>query len=79
MKEFADDNFKFDENGKQPTGRKHCGKRRNCWLRAISPFPTVLYKDLHRRHVKPGLVCGRVKSILSNTRLDHKVELFFDK
>ena len=22
-------------------GRKHCGKRRNCSLRAISPFPTV--------------------------------------
>ena len=24
------------------TGRKHCGKRRNCSLQAISPFPTVL-------------------------------------
>ena len=23
------------------TGEKHCGKRRNCSLRAISPFPTV--------------------------------------
>ena len=23
------------------SGRKHCGKRRNCSLRAISPFPTV--------------------------------------
>ena len=23
------------------TGRKHCGKRRNCSLQAISPFPTV--------------------------------------
>ena len=21
--------------------RKHCGKRRNCWLRAISPFPIL--------------------------------------
>ena len=28
------------------TGRKHCGKRRNCSLRAISPFPTVFSKDL---------------------------------
>jgi hypothetical protein len=29
LKEFADDNFKFDENGKKAiqTGRKHCGKR----------------------------------------------------
>ena len=24
--------------------RKHCGKRRNCFLRAISPFPTVFQK-----------------------------------
>ena len=23
------------------TGRKHCGKRRNCLFQAISPFPTV--------------------------------------
>ena len=32
------------------TGRKHCGKRRNCSLRAISPFPTVFSKDLYCRH-----------------------------
>ena len=25
-------------------GRKHCGKRRNCWLWAISPFPIVFSK-----------------------------------
>ena len=30
-------------------GRKHCGKRRNCSLRAISPFPTVFSKDLKTR------------------------------
>ena len=30
----------FDAPGKQAFG-KHCGKRRNCSLRAISPFPTV--------------------------------------
>ena len=34
------------------TGRKHCGKRRNCSLQAISPFPTVFSKDLYCRHVK---------------------------
>ena len=44
LKEFADNNFKLDENGRN--GRKHCGKRRNCSLRAISPFPTVFSKDL---------------------------------
>ena len=32
---------------------KHCGKRRNCLLRAISPFPTVFSEALDCRHVKP--------------------------
>ena len=31
------------------TGRKHCGKGRNCSLRAISPFPTVFSKGLFPR------------------------------
>ena len=26
-------------------GRKHCGKRRKCWLPAFSPFPTMFSKD----------------------------------
>ena len=30
----------FDASGKQ-VFRKHCGKRRHCSYRAISPFPTV--------------------------------------
>ena len=30
--------------------REHCGKRRNCSLRAISPFPTVFSKDLYCIH-----------------------------
>ena len=34
------------------TGRKHCEKRRNCSLRAISPFPTVFSKGLYCRRVK---------------------------
>ena len=33
-------------------GRKHCEKRRNCSLRAISPFPTVFSKGLFPRGVK---------------------------
>ena len=33
LKEFADDNFKFDENGRVFEGdRKYCGKRINCSL-----------------------------------------------
>ena len=39
-------------------GWKHCGKRRNCSLRAISPFPTVFSKDLHCRHVKTRACLG---------------------
>ena len=33
-------------------GRKHCGKRRNCSLWAISPFPTVFSKGLFPRGIK---------------------------
>ena len=33
-------------------GRKLCGKRRNCSLRAISPFSTVFSKGLFPRSVK---------------------------
>ena len=40
-------------------GRKHCGKRRNCSLRAISPFPTVFSKDLCCRHVKTRACLGK--------------------
>ena len=25
-------------------GRKHCGKRRNCWLPAFSRFPMMFFK-----------------------------------
>ena len=34
------------------TGTKHYGKRRNCSLRAISPFPTVFSNGLFPRGVK---------------------------
>ena len=38
---------------------KHCGKRRNCSLRAISPFPAVFSKDLYCRHVKTKACLGK--------------------
>ena len=61
LKEFADDNFNFNENGRKfiKVGRKHCGKRRNCSLRAISPFTTVFSKDLYSRHVKMRACLGK--------------------
>ena len=42
-----------------PTGRKHCLKRRNCLLRAISPFPTVFSKGVHCRPVKTRACLGK--------------------
>ena len=61
LKQFADDNFKFEETGRKTIqmGRKHCGKRRNCSLRAISPFPTVFSKDMYCRHVKTRGCLGK--------------------
>ena len=32
--------------------RKHCGKRRKCWLPAFSPFSAVFSKGLFSRGVK---------------------------
>ena len=53
LKEFADDNFKFDEHGsKFSKWVENTGKRRNCSLRAISPFHTVFSKDSYSKHVK---------------------------
>ena len=33
-------------------GRKHCGKRRKCWLPAFSPFPTMFLKGFFFNVVK---------------------------
>ena len=41
------------------TDRKHCGKRRNCLLRAISHFPTVFSKDFYCRQVKTRACLGK--------------------
>ena len=59
MKVFADDNSYLGENGRQFSKVvdtiENIGKRRNCSLRAISPFPTVYSKGLYCRHEKkPG-------------------------
>ena len=57
LKEVADDNFKFDEKLQKvlQTGRKQCGKRRNCSLRAISPFPSVFKRLVLQTRKKQGL------------------------
>ena len=49
-------------------GRKHCGKRRNCSLRAISPFPTVFSKafvdDKRNMIEKLKFVLGSLENIV---------------
>ena len=60
MKEFADDNFELDENRRKFSKRvENTGKRRNCSLRAISPFPAVFLKDFYCRHVKTRDCLGK--------------------
>ena len=56
LKEFADPNFKFDENGDEFSKRVEntVGKGEICLLQAILPFPTIFSKDLYRRHIKKG-------------------------
>ena len=63
-------------------GGKHSGKRRNCLLRAISPFPTVFSEDLYCRHVKTRACLGKGKRQLkefadTNFRFDHNGRKFF--
>ena len=54
--------------------RKHCGKRRNCLLRAISPFPTVFLKGLFPKGVKRRhcVGMGQYVLILNHTILKKK-------
>ena len=60
LEEFADDNFKFDKNGIMFSKQvENSGKKRNCSLRAISPFPTVFSEDLFCRHVKNQALFGK--------------------
>ena len=55
-------------------GWKHCGKRRNCSLRAISSFPTVFLKDLYCRHLKTRVCLGKgLTHILDLERLWKKI------
>ena len=59
--EFAEDNFKFDENGRQLPKRieNTVGKGEIAPLRAISPFPTVFSRDFSCRQVKTSACLGK--------------------
>ena len=80
LKEFADDNFQGDENGGKFSKRVEntVGKRRNCSLRAISPFPTVFSKDLYFRHVKTR-ACFWKGSKTCGLAPSHQINPFPDK
>ena len=56
LKAFADDKINLNDKTCFGKGRKHCCKRRNCWLAAISPFPRLFSKALSFRVVKAGIV-----------------------
>ena len=60
-KEFADDNFKFDENGRKFSKplENTVGKGDYCSSQAISPFPTVISNDLYCRHRKTTACLGK--------------------
>ena len=45
-------------------GKEHYGKRRNCSLRAISPFPIVFSKDFYCRHEKNTDLFGKGLNLL---------------
>ena len=61
LKEFADDNFKFDENDRKFSKpvENTVGKGEIACLRAISPFPTVFSKTLYCTHVKTRACLGK--------------------
>ena len=54
LKDFADDNFRFDENCRKFSKRieNTLGKGEIACDEQISPFPTVFSKDLYSRYVK---------------------------
>ena len=57
---LADDNCKLVENGRKFFKRvENTGKRRNCSLCTISPFPTVLSKDFYCQQGKSRACLGK--------------------
>ena len=82
LTDYAKDTFNFDENDRnfsKPV--QNSGKKRNCLLRAVSPFPIVFSKDFNCRHVKnqglfrKGLNYSQPNSllVLSNFSFSHSV------
>ena len=58
LKAFAEDKSNVTQNISQD--RKHCGKRRKCWLPALSSCPTMFPKGFFLQCVesRPCVVMG---------------------
>ena len=61
LREFAENNSKLDKNGGEfpKWVENNAGKRRNCLLQAISPFPTLFSKDWYCRYIKTRAYLGK--------------------
>ena len=61
QKEFADDNFRFDENGRKLSKRVEntVEKGEIANYEQFLLFPTVFSKDLYCRHVKTRACLGK--------------------
>ena len=60
LKEFEDDKFEFDENGKKSSKRvENAVGEREIACKAMSPFPTVFSKDLFYGHIKTKDCLGK--------------------
>ena len=58
-------------------GRKQCGKRRNCLLQAISPFPSVFKRLVLQTHKNQGLFGKRlIKFCLSSQLMTDSIIMF---
>ena len=71
LKEFADDDFKFDENGWKfyKKVENSVGKGEIACYKQFSIFPTVFSKDLYSRHIKTRACLGIIKSLPKNKNL----------
>ena len=64
----------FNDPGKE--ARKHCGKRRKCWLPAFSPFPTM-FSALPSTNFSFSVTF--ILSFASSFNLDQSKKLSFGK
>ena len=61
LKEFADNNLKFDKNGRKFSKRVEntVEKGESAHYEQFSPFPTMFSKDLYCIHLKTRACLGR--------------------